>query len=573
MGHLGTVQPLYWLANAILYYILLGLMLLFFRSMKLAMLSFHGLVTVAVLADYYVDKLRGRPFMLQDIRSASTAARVIGGYTFDMEPSSAVCLTVMVSLFLVAASFPAIRLNRFHLARKALTLAALSIAIFLISSESFMGQFRIMGFSQWDVAGNYASKGYGIALLAQAKYCRREKPACYSVENVHQIVEQYLKAVPATETAMVSPTNLIIVMNESWADLRVIGPFELDDTITPYMDRLSENVIKGFLHVPVFGAGTANSEYEVLTGNSMQFLGPGNTAYTLYTTNPEYGMATTLKAQGYAAIALHPYLATNWSRQIVYPRMGFDAFYSEPDWPEELLHKISWCMSDKGSYDMLIRQYENKSSSGDSLFSFLVTMQNHGGYGRKDYESTVNLGHFGEYPYAEQYLSLIRETDAAFQYLIEYFAAVEEPTMIVMFGDHLPNIDESFYERLLGYSMDKRTSLDWQRFYTTPFIIWANYDIEERDGIEMSSNYLGSYVLQLAGLEMSDYQKCLLAFAQEIPVIGTGLVMDNEGNWYPIGEMPDQLRKIYEDYEVLQYNNVFGGRNRIAEAFMVSEYQ
>lgn len=82
-------------------------------------------------------------------------------------------------------------------------------------------------------------------------------------------------------------------------------------------------------------------------------------------------------------------------------------------------------------------------------------MQNHGGYGRKDYESTVDLRYLGEYSYAEQYLSLIRETDMAYQYLIEYFSDVEEPTMIVMFGDHLPSVEDSFYEQLFGCSMNE----------------------------------------------------------------------------------------------------------------------
>ena len=160
--------------------------------------------------------------------------------------------------------------------------------------------------------------------------------------------------------------------------------------------------------------------------------------------------------------------------------------------------------------------------------------------------------------------------DMAYQYLIEYFSDVEEPTMIVMFGDHLPSIEDSFYEQLFGCSMNELSAYDRQKLYTTPFIIWTNYDIEEKSNVEMSTNYFGSYILQLACLEMSDYQRCLLSFAVEMPVIGMGMVMDGEGNWFPTGEMPDHLWQIYRDYEILQYNNVFGGRNRIAEIFSLS---
>ena len=106
LGHSGSIQPIYWLANFILYYALMGSMLLFGRSMKLAIFFFHGLVTRAALVDYYVYKLRGMPFRPQDIRSIFTAVQVIGGYTFDIKPSSAaIYLSVMVSLFLRPSAF------------------------------------------------------------------------------------------------------------------------------------------------------------------------------------------------------------------------------------------------------------------------------------------------------------------------------------------------------------------------------------------------------------------------------------------------------------------------------------
>lgn len=132
-----------------------------------------------------------------------------------------------------------------------------------------------MSFKQWDIEGNYETKGYGMALLAGAKYCRNEKPANYSEENVRQITEKYLAEAPENAEGTISPTNLIVIMNERWADFRIMGSFAQEDSITPYMDQVSENTVKGFLHVPVFGAGTADSEYEVFTGNSMQFLGLG----------------------------------------------------------------------------------------------------------------------------------------------------------------------------------------------------------------------------------------------------------------------------------------------------------
>lgn len=479
----------------------------------------------------------------------------------------------MVLLLGMIIYLPAVRLARFHAVRKIIVIAGCAVAAFLLTDEGFMNRFPVMDFDQWDIEDNYEEKGYIMALLSQMKYYRRKAPENYAAKDIEQIAERYLTDTSQCTSNMQPPVNLIVIMNESWADLRVIGSFDAGDIIMPYIDHLTDNTIKGFLHIPVFGIGTANSEYEVLTGNSMHFIGLPYTPYQLFVSDPEYGMASDVKAQGYRTIALPPYWANNWNRALVYPGMQFDKFYAlnkNNGWPEEYREPIRWCISDKASYDMLIEQYETKENPDELLFSFLVTMQNHGGYDWEDYEPTVQLDYLEHYPLAEQYLSLIRETDAAFQYLIEYVTSVDEPTMIVMFGDHLPKIEESFYEMLLGCNWDERSELDRQKLYTTPFVIWINYDIGEQSNVEMSSNYFGSYILQLAGLEMGDYQRCLLAFAEEMPVIGMGMVMDHDGNWYSIYEMPDRMRQIYRDYELLEYNNVFDRRKRMDRLFTVN---
>lgn len=571
LGHLGKIFPIYYVYNIIVYSVVLLMLILFFQDMRCSLFVFHGFVIAVTLVNYYVYKLRGRPFMVQDVWSAVTAARVAAGYSFDIVPLNAIYLTIMFLLLGMIIYLPAVRLARFHVARKIMVVAGSIAAAFLLTDDGFMNRFPAMSFNQFDIEGNYEEKGYIMALLSEMRYCRREAPENYAAEDIEQIVDRYLTDTSQYSPNTKPPVNLIVIMNESWADLRVIGSFETDDTIMPYMDCLTDNTIKGFLHMPVYGNGTANSEYEVLTGNSMHFIGLLDTPYQLFISDPEYGMTSTVKAQGYRTIVLHPNIANNWNRSLVYPRMQFDKFYAlDDDWPKEYQEAIRWCVSDRASYDMLIEQYETKNSPDELLFSFLVTIQNHGGYDWKDYEPTVQLDYSEHYPLTEQYLSLIRETDAAFQYLIEYFTAVDEPTMIVMFGDHFPHIEESFYEMLLGYNWNECYGLDHQKFYTTPFIIWANYDIEEESNVEMSSNYFGSYILQLAGLEMSDYQRCVLAFAEEMPVIGMGMVMDHNGNWYGIYEMPDRFQQIYRDYEFLQYNNVFDKRNRMDRLFTIN---
>lgn len=184
----------------------------------------------------------------------------------------------------------------------------------------------------------------------------------------------------------------------------------------------------------------------------MYFLPAGSVPYQLFVHDPESGMAQILKAQGYTTIAVHPNNASNWNRTNVYADMDFDQFISTENWGNDSFDKIRNFASDETTYDKLIKLFERKQS-GEKLFTFCVTMQNHGGYGTETlngYQPDVKLHYNREYPLAETYLSLARESDRAFQKLLSYFEKVDEPTMIIMFGDHWPKIENWIYSQRAG---------------------------------------------------------------------------------------------------------------------------
>lgn len=207
----------------------------------------------------------------------------------------------------------------------------------------------------------------------------------------------------------------------------------------------------------------------------------------------------------------------------------------------------------------------------EKLFTFCVTMQNHGGYTVEDragFEPTVKLGYDTEYPLAETYLSLARESDSAFKELLEYFEKVDEPTMIVMFGDHWPKIEEEFMAKLLGGNRQSLGLVESQQSYTTPYVIWTNYPSETVEE-DFSANYLGSYMLQLAGLEMPGYNQFLMNLKEQLPIIGVGAVCDKDGNWYANDALPDDYKKLMTDYNILEYNNQFEKKDVIESLFTI----
>lgn len=569
-GNLSTIQPIYHVLNVVVIYIFCILVMLFFENVKIGLSIINIIFPVVALIEYYVYKLRGRSFMLQDVASIRTAGQVMGQYTYEFETRIGITLLVLAVLIYVLLWLPELRIEAWLKTRKVLVLSMVVGSISLLQSRDVMGKIPETQINQWDIEGNYQSKGYLFVLLSEMQYLKQEAPEGYSIDAVKEIANTYTKQyderMGQKETAQAK--NILVIMNESWADFRNIDSEFI--SVTPFIDALSENTIKGWLQVPVFGAGTSNSEYEVLTGNSMQFFGMVDSVYQLYTSGDEWGMASSAKLQGYHTVAMHPCISTNWNRNIVYPRMKFDEFYSEESWYGGEIEYIRWCASDGSCYDAVERLYEDKKEY-EKLFSFVVTMQNHGGYDFAEYESTVELEYNVDYPKAEQYLSLVKESDNAFSELVDYFSEVDEETMIVMFGDHLPSVEEEFYQELLGQSMNTADLLLKQKLYQTPFVIWTNYDIEEEESVQISTNYFGSYIFEKAGVELTDYDKCRMSFYEEIPIIGMGMMMDKDGNWYQSEALPDNIKDMVEDYKIIQHNRVFGNRKRVDALFTLGK--
>lgn len=363
----------------------------------------------------------------------------------------------------------------------------------------------------------------------------------------------------------VQPVNLICIMNESLSDLRVVGDFSTNQEYFPFINSLTENTVKGSLCMPVFGSMTSNSEFEFLTGDSVAMLPSNSIAYQFNVKPDAWTMVSTVKDQGYRTVAMHPYPGENWNRNTCYTNMGFDEFL-DGDYYEGS-EQLRYYTSDQADFEKLIQVVEEKKDPQEKLFLFNVTMQNHGGYeGTFDeFDQTVWLtGDMeGKYPKADQYLSLVKRSDDAFAYLLDYFSHSDEPTMIVMFGDHQPSVEDEFFDEVYGtpsYEVPVKDRLMW---YETPFIIWTNYEQPSEDMGKLGAVYLSSYVLKLAGLDMTPYNRFLLELSETYPVLHFLGFYDNEGNYQSWAETENEEnphRKQVLDYEAMAYNHSIDSR-------------
>ena len=236
---------------------------------------------------------------------------------------------------------------------------------------------------------------------------------------------------------------------------------------------------------------------------------------------------------------MHPYRGTNYRRNIVYPQIGFDTFYTRDDFKNQSY--IRNYISDQTLAERIVSEFEKNKETGKPFFSWNVTVQNHGDYfakNTKNLDMSINV----ENPEVDQtrtkiYVNLIRQSDAMFEYLVDTFSKEDEPVVIVMFGDHQANLGDDTYEYLLGKKDEDLTPEERMEKYKIPFVIWANYDIQEETVEKTSLNYLYSILADRLGFPMTGYQKYLLDLSEEIPVLCAQGYWTADGSFY---ELKDQ---------------------------------
>lgn len=204
------------------------------------------------------------------------------------------------------------------------------------------------------------------------------------------------------------------------------------------------------------------------------------------------------------------------------------------------------------------------------MFIFNVTMQNHSGYGERVYnmkEKVRALDYKGGTD-LDEYLSCIKESDTALEYLISYFEKVDEPTIILMFGDHQPRLSDRFYDMVYGKDADDLTEEEQRKKHIVPFVMWSNYQDFGGQYVEaISTNYLATLLLDQTGVEQTKYQQFLKGLHEEYPVLSLAGVETADGTWTTTEELEEQENTTLDLYEQLQYNYLFGKNNRVDEWF------
>lgn len=532
------VRPWAQFFNIILFELIAGLLFSLTGRMRTALRIEAAVTMIYGLANAYIVRFRTNPIVPWDIFSLKTGVSVASNY--DFTPDKRMVIVTLIFLAVIVAVQPIkikIPLNFW----KRLVPTAAFVLVFgvfghMLQQEDFQNEYRLYNKLFTPV---YMTDVDGIAVtfVMNMAYMSIDKPEGYSTEEAGEILKSYENAetsgnngaaqtlgdgVEAGETAEEQELpNIIVVMNESFSDLAVLGDFETNRDYMPYLHGLqegAENTVTGMLNVSVCGGNTANTEFEFLTGNTMAFLPQGSIPYQQYITGEIPSLVNYLRDIGYQTVATHPYYASGWERNTVYPWLGFsESVFLEGYRHAEYVRKY---VSDKSCVEKIIDFYENKEE-GKPLFVFNVTMQNHGGYQEAFDNFTPEVVASGIDNFAlNQYLSLVELSDQELEHLISYFAGVDEKTVVVFFGDHQPS-------DAVTYSILAKNGMQWNNLneeelklrYQVPYVIWANYDIEEAQNADTSVNYLAAEMLRRAGVPTNAYQNFLLELKETYPII------------------------------------------------------
>lgn len=421
---------------------------------------------------------------------------------------------------------------------------------------------------------HYVSKGFVYSFLHDYNTMQVKKPEHYSSSYFSS-----QKSAPDIPVNMEKP-HIIMVMGEAFTDLSQHDAIDFagyQDPLINYKRIIQEsNTISGHIIVPNFGGGTADTEFDVLTGCSTTLIDNDLASYSFIKKTFD-GIPYELKQLGYTALAIHPGFDWFYNRANVYQEMGFEYFYHLEQDFDLKKDGIAGYISDKAATEKIISVFEEHIKTSDNpLFEFCVTIQNHGPftdkYGIKESFHTGQPATKEQINMLSNYFVGVADADQQIADLTDYFRDYEEPVILVYFGDHLPGFPSGLdLFKTLGYPIDIDGTVEERlNVYKTPFFIWQNnrakdlYPFEEKrheiglpeTAIEINASYLGISVLDLAGLQdLTAFFQFNAEARKILPVISPNGYKNAENQ--PIETLTPEQTTLVEEYKGWCYYKLF----------------
>lgn len=531
--------------------ILLCMLLLYFvTSNVVASIGAIGfVVTLMAVVNRVKLDMRGDPLVHWDLALISEVV----GIANALSPGLVTRVLVGCGAFAVLLAVLGVWINsgRLPIKTRAIGAGACAAAMLVCNLTLYSNAALEQGLPTWgsfyNMADVHNSKGNLYSFIYGWNTSRAARPEGYDPAEMHALAQAYAEPEPTLPQAR---PHIVMVMGEALSALSESPAVDLTGYTDPLagFKALGEAGTMGSIVVPSRGGGTADTEFDVFTARPSRFLRNAPYAYRMLT-GPTEAMPGLLGGIGYRSIALHPGYGWFYNRQNIYPYLGFDEAVFEDAFPREAY--LDTFISEEATYDMLLSMLDaHFATSGDPLFAWCLTIQNHAAYynrylpeGTYNFTPTVPMS-AEERNTLSNYFAGVADADRELLRLAEYLEALQEPAIIVCFGDHLPSLDEALYDVLIPGSGAKEGSFLAQTcLHTVPFIIWPNTAAREQTDIlarmeqavmpengVISSNYLGAYVMELLGYEgLSPYFDYVNELRTVLPVVQEKHAYDMQG--------------------------------------------
>ncbi|MCQ2507229.1 MAG: sulfatase-like hydrolase/transferase [Dorea sp.] len=531
-----TGTPMVFLYNAFMIFVTFSIVYLFKRRVFVRIIISALWIALGVANGYMLMK-RVTPFNAQDLKAFTEGLSLVSNYFSGIELILLIvgltsAITWIVSMWRRGAQYEG--KIRYPLS---IAVIALSAVAYYFAAQAAVTQ-RVVSTYFGNIAFAYEDYGLPYCFMASVFNTGIDKPSDYKAETIQALDENQSLTSAKTGKKYQKP-NIIVIQLESFFDVDEAEFFETSADALPNLHKLFKDYSSGYFKVPSVGAGTANTEFEVLTGMNMRFFGPGEYPYkTKLKHETCESAATALAALGYGTHGLHNNGGNFYSRARVYDHMGFDSFTSKEFMNILQLTPIGWA-KDEVLVDNIVDALD--STEGQD-FVFGVSVQGHGNYPAEklianpkitvegiESEETTNKW--------EYYVNMVYEMDEFVGNLVETLEERDEPTVCVFYGDHLPT---------MGLTVEDLKS---RYLYNTNYVIWDNIGLKEKD------KNLASYQLMA-----EVFDRCGI----------------HSGTVFNYHQQREGTTNYLSDLEILQYDILYGsgyiygsGEPPITEGHMV----
>lgn len=451
---------------------------------------FYFLLIAAVwfglaVTDFILLSYRSMPLTASDIWLMASVRDIFEKY---LSHFALFLLILGISALIGAIFFLWSQAKKFRLSPCFAVVTVLLVSLSLFFLTNFFTKIDLLSrtdeFSSLPQA--YHQSGFVYCFSASLVTGGVDEPEAYSPDEVDDIIDTQIVLPPSVK----DPPNIVFVQLESFFDANYLKDLSFSENPVPNFEALKEDWPSGLLYVPAVGAGTANTEFEVLTGMNLNHFGVGEYPYmTIVSSSAAESIASTLARCGYSTHAIHNNNATFYDRHIVYANLGFESFT-----PIEFMSGVEYNPRGWADDSILTVEIEKALDSTEGRdFVFAVSVQPHGKYPPEPLEGAPVIGVTGmedeeRRNALEYYLAQLKACDAFVSELTQALSARDEPVVVVFYGDHLPSFNFRQEELSCGTTQ------------TTEYVVWANYPLKDRPSRSLQTYQLGAYVMELCGV-------------------------------------------------------------------------